>query len=79
MDWQNASPTRLLACPLLVSETTDRECLRTILADAETRQSPDSLNRDDPDEAWRLLRIGGSTARHPEESYLDWMRRLVFP
>ena len=27
--------------------------------------------------AWgRLLRIGGSTAAQPEESYLDWVRRL---
>jgi hypothetical protein len=61
---------------LLVSETTDQECLRTILAAAETRLSPDSRNRDDPDEAWRLLRIGGSTAPQPQESYLDWVRRL---
>jgi hypothetical protein len=61
---------------LLVSETTDQECLRTILARAETRLSPDSLNRDDPDGAWRLLRIGGSTAPEPQESYLDWVRRL---
>jgi hypothetical protein len=61
---------------LLVSETTDRDCLRTILGGAETRLSPDSQNRDDPDQAWRLLRIGGSTAPGPEESYLDWVRRL---
>jgi hypothetical protein len=61
---------------LLVSETTDRECLRTILAGAETHLAPDSLNRDDPDQAWRLLRIGGSTAALPQESYLDWARRL---
>lgn len=61
---------------LLVSETTDRACLRTILEHAAARQSPDSLNRDDPGEAWRLLRIGGSTAAQPQESYLDWVRRL---
>jgi hypothetical protein len=61
---------------LLVSETTDRECLRTILGHAETRLSPDSQNRDDPNAAWRLLRIGGSTAAGSEESYLDWVRRL---
>jgi hypothetical protein len=61
---------------LLVSETTDRECLRTILEHAATRLAPDSLNRDDPEEPWRLLRIGGSTAAQPEESYLDWVRRL---
>jgi hypothetical protein len=61
---------------LLVSETTDRDCLRTILGHAETRLSADSQNRDDPDEAWRLLRIGGSTAAGPDESYLDWVRRL---
>jgi len=61
---------------LLVNETTDRECLRTILENAATRLSPHALNHDDPDEAWRLLRIGGSTAARPEESYLDWVRRL---
>jgi hypothetical protein len=61
---------------LLVSETTDRECLRTILEQAAARLAPDSLNRDDSGAAWRLLRIGGSTAAQPEESYLDWVRRL---
>ena len=91
MDLSNLSPTNL-GCAyelglllnrvklsrvlLLVSETTDQECLRTILAGAETHLSQDSLNRDDPDEAWRLLRIGGSTAAQPQESYLDWARRL---
>ncbi len=61
---------------LLVSDTTNRDCLQTILADAETRLGADSPNRDHLGQPWRLLRIGGPTAQQPQESYLDWVRRL---
>ncbi|HZF78632.1 MAG TPA: hypothetical protein VEZ89_02465, partial [Rubrivivax sp.] len=61
---------------LLIDEaTTNRDCLQQVLDEAEQRIAADSPNRDNPDAGWRLLRIGGSSVRKPDESYHAWLRR----
>jgi hypothetical protein len=60
---------------LLVNDSTDLACLRSILERAAARMSPDSPNWNQPDAAWQLIRVGGLSARQPNESFYDWQRR----
>jgi hypothetical protein len=60
---------------LLVDESTDLACLDLVLDRAERLIAADSPNRGDP-AAWRLLRIGGLSARGADESHDEWLRRL---
>jgi hypothetical protein len=60
---------------LIDDATTNRECLQSVLDDAEQRIATDSPNLDNPTAAWRLVRIGGSSVRKRGESYHDWLRR----
>lgn len=61
---------------LLVNDSTDLQCLQTILDAAARRIAETSPNRDDSEVYWRLVRIGGLAARQPNESYFDWKRRI---
>jgi hypothetical protein len=61
---------------LLVNDSTDLQCLQAILDEAARHVSPTSPNREDPAAIWRLVRIGGLSARQPNESYFDWKRRV---
>jgi hypothetical protein len=61
---------------LLVNDSTDLQCLQTILDAAARRVAEKSPNRDDSEVYWRLVRIGGLAARQPNESYFDWKRRI---
>jgi hypothetical protein len=68
--------TPLSRVVLLVNDSTDLDCLRGLLDEAETRMALGSPNRMDPREPWQLLKIGGLAARAAEESMADWRRRL---
>jgi hypothetical protein len=61
---------------LLVGESTDLACLDQILDEAEQRIAADSPNLGDPTATWRLLRIGGLSARGASEGHDAWLRRL---
>jgi len=61
---------------LLVNDSTDPQCLQTLLDDAARRVAAKSPNRDDSQAVWSLVRIGGLAARQPNESYFDWKRRI---
>jgi hypothetical protein len=61
---------------LLVNDSTDLVCLRSILDAAAEQLEPDSPNLGDPPPFWQLVRIGGLQARLPTESFYDWRRRL---
>jgi hypothetical protein len=61
---------------LLVNDSTDLECLRSILNDAAEHMPSDSPNCSDPPPTWQLIRIGGLQARLPSESFYEWKRRL---
>jgi len=61
---------------LLINARTDLDCLWGVLDEAEQRIAQDSPNGYNPASAWRLLRIGGSTARDAEEHHHEWLRRL---
>ena len=61
---------------LLVNDSTDLECLRSILNNAAEHMPPDSPNRSNPAVAWQLIRIGGLQARQPSESFYEWTRRI---
>jgi hypothetical protein len=61
---------------LLIDEaTTNLDCLRQVLDAAEQWIAADSPNLANPAAAWRLLRIGGSSVRKPDESYHAWLLR----
>jgi len=61
---------------LLVNDSTDLQCLQTLLDAAARRVAEKSPNRDDSKAVWRLVRIGGLSVRQPNESYFDWKRRI---
>lgn len=63
---------------LLVNDSTDMECLQSLLDAATRRVSATSPNREDPSAIWQLVRIGGLSVRQPGESHFDWKRRLDF-
>jgi hypothetical protein len=60
---------------LIDDATTNLDCLQQVLDEAEQLIAVDSPNLDNPAAGWRLLRIGGSSVRKPDESYHDWLRR----
>ncbi len=60
---------------LIDDATTNLDCLRQVLDDVEQRIAEDSPNLDNPSAAWRLLLIGGSSVRTPDESFHAWLRR----
>jgi hypothetical protein len=61
---------------LLVNDSTDLNCLGTILDTAKQTMAVTSPNFDDPSARWQLIRIGGLSARQPNESYYEWKRRM---
>jgi hypothetical protein len=61
---------------LLVNDSTDLNCLRKILDAAKQTMAPTSPNRSDASARWQLIRIGGLSARQPNESYYEWKRRM---
>jgi hypothetical protein len=61
---------------LLVNDSTDLNCLRKILDAARQTMAETSPNRSDPLARWQLIRIGGLSARQPNESYYEWKRRM---
>jgi hypothetical protein len=61
---------------LLVNDSTDLNCLRNILDAARQTMADTSPNRSDPDARWQLIRIGGLSARQPNETYYQWKRRM---
>jgi hypothetical protein len=61
---------------LLVNDSTDLNCLGDILDAAKETMAANSPNSDDPSARWQLIRIGGLSARQPNESYYEWKRRM---
>ena len=61
---------------LLVNDSTDLNCLRNILDAAKQTMAETSPNRSDAAARWQLIRIGGLSARQPNESYYEWKRRM---
>jgi hypothetical protein len=61
---------------LLVNDSTELNCLRNILDAAKQTMADTSPNRSDASARWQLIRIGGLSARQPNESYYEWKRRM---
>jgi hypothetical protein len=60
---------------LLIDDATDLACLDQVLDGAERRIAAGSPNHGAATR-WRLLKVGGSSARGPGESHDAWLRRL---
>jgi hypothetical protein len=61
---------------LLVNDSTDLNCLSNILNTAAQTMEADSPNRSEASPHWQLIRIGGLSARQPNESHYEWKRRM---
>jgi hypothetical protein len=61
---------------LLVNDSTDLNCLSNILNTAAHTMAADSPNRSEASPRWQLIRIGGLSARQPNETYYQWKRRM---
>lgn len=61
---------------LLINESTDLNCLRDIPDNTAKRMAASSPNRNNPLTKWQLVKIGGLSARQPNESYHHWKRRM---